>query len=224
MAMKHATASRQLVWEARFASLATLQEGYPFASLVEVACDQQGRPLLLISDLAEHTRNLRQDSRASLLVSPHLDLAQGRCTLLGTLAIVEEGLDNFLAKHPSAAQYASFKDFHLWGMQVEKVRYVGGFGAMSWVSGEDYAEDPLAELAESAITHMNEDHADALQLLAQKACPEPVTSVLMTDCDHTGYVLQINQERSLRLAFEQPIWDADALRQEFVRQVRAARG
>ena len=222
--MNHASASRSLLEQVHFASLATLQEGHPFASLVEVASDTQGQPLLLISDLAEHTLNLRQDPRCSLLVCPQLDLAEGRCTLVGRAQLASEGTERFLQKHPKAAQYATFKDFNLWRIEVEKVRYVGGFGAMSWIEGEHYRQDPIAEIAPGAISHMNEDHADALLLLAQKASSQPVLKAEMVACDFLGYEVRVNDQHNLRLQFAQPILEADSLRKEFVRQVREARG
>lgn len=147
--MSAAPACRQLASRARFGALATIARepaGFPFATLVAVAFDGQGRPLLLLSGLAEHTKNLEQDGRASLLVTEPSEapLAAGRMTLLGPCEKVPaEEVDAaraaFLAVHPDAAQYAGFADFAFWRLAVEGVRWVGGFGRMEWLDGAEYA-------------------------------------------------------------------------------------
>jgi putative heme iron utilization protein len=136
---------------------------WPFATLVAVSVDERGRPLLLLSRLAEHTKNLEACPRASLLVTASEagqrgdPLAQGRMTLLGECRRLERGPGRgreneaadaasdararFLAAHPEASGYAAFPDFHVWRLDVVQVRWVGGFGAMDWVSGADYTGD-----------------------------------------------------------------------------------
>jgi putative heme iron utilization protein len=151
---------RALAARARFGALATVARdpaGFPFATLVAVAFDGRGRPLMLLSRLAEHTKNLEACPRASLLVVPGLVpgssdgvpapsgdlLAAGRMTLVGPCALVPEGeaaqaRADFLAAHAEAASYASLADFAPWRLEVEHVRWVGGFGRMSWVNGPEY--------------------------------------------------------------------------------------
>jgi putative heme iron utilization protein len=157
---------RRVATQAAFGSLATLARdpvGWPFATLVAVAFDRLGRPLLLLSRLAEHTKNLQTSPRASLLVAqtapgrasaadasaPNATadpLAAGRMTILGTGALVDTGEASdararFLEVHPEAAPYATFADFAMWRIDVTHVRWVGGFGRMEWVSGEDYRNE-----------------------------------------------------------------------------------
>jgi putative heme iron utilization protein len=162
-----ARSCRELAACARFGALATLTRGteWPFATLVAVSFDAPGRPLLLLSRLAEHTKNLEACPRASLLVSAAEaggrsgdvrslaasrlglgddPLALGRMTLVGEcrrleLAEASDARARFLATHPEANGYAAFPDFDMWFLEVAHVRWVGGFGAMDWVSGEDYA-------------------------------------------------------------------------------------
>jgi putative heme iron utilization protein len=138
---------------ARFGALATLSRdpvGWPFATLVAIAFDARARPLLLLSRLAEHTKNLEACARASLLVSASGGagspdpLAQERMTLVGECARVQAQEDGaararFLEVHPEAAGYAAFADFGVWRIEVAHVRWVGGFGKMEWVSGEEYS-------------------------------------------------------------------------------------
>jgi putative heme iron utilization protein len=153
-------ACRELAAAARFGTLATIARdpaGWPFATLVSVAFDESGRPLFLLSRLAEHTQNLEACARASLLVGgahgvEAIDpLAQGRMTLVGECVRVpseraaqpENALAatraRFLEVHPEAAGYVSFADFGMWRMEVARVRWVGGFGRMEWLGGEEYA-------------------------------------------------------------------------------------
>jgi hypothetical protein len=154
---------RELAARVRFGALATLHawprgEGgavpssddvdlWPFASLVAVASDDRGRPLLLLSRLAEHTKNLERCPRASLLLSapdePAGPLAGARMTILGALRPVADAdragaAAAYLAVHPDAATPMGFGDFALWRMDVEQVRWVAGFGRMGWVAGVDY--------------------------------------------------------------------------------------
>jgi putative heme iron utilization protein len=146
---------RDLVSSSRFGALATVARdpaGWPFATLVAVAFDERGRPLLLLSRLAEHTKNLEACARASLLVAESPQgaaasdpLARARMTLVGECASVtvdsESAKERFLDAHPDAARYASFTDFGLWRLDVAHVRWVGGFGKMEWMSGEAYESE-----------------------------------------------------------------------------------
>jgi putative heme iron utilization protein len=147
----HAALCRDLVARASSATLSTHArepEGFPHGSLVAVAADDAGRPLLLLSTLAEHTGNLLARPEVSLLfvepTAPGGDpLAGGRVTLLGTCAALPEAevaaaRTAFLARHPSAAQYVDFADFAFYRVMPRALRYVGGFGRMSWVASDAY--------------------------------------------------------------------------------------
>jgi putative heme iron utilization protein len=230
-ALTHAERSRTLA-RGGTATLSTLTDGYPYGSLIQYAVTDQGEPLLLISELAEHTQNLHLDSRASLLVwdpQSALDpLASGRVTLLGKMVRAPvDLLEVYLATHPQARQYAAFKDFHLWRLEVDRVRYIAGFGEMSWVSAADYHQaqpDPVAEWAAGVIQHMNEDHGDALLLLASQKLDRPVSQAEMVSCDGAGYQLRVDGHQTLRLEFAQRCRNSQQLRQEFIRLVQLARG
>lgn len=145
--MSHAELCRALAARSKTATLATMtKDGYPFGTLVAIAFDGDGRPLLLLSSLAEHTQNLAACDRASVMVhEPIADeaLAVARMTIVGRCARVpdaeaEGARAAYLAAQPSAAQYASFKDFALYRLEPASVRYVGGFGKMSWVDAAEY--------------------------------------------------------------------------------------
>jgi putative heme iron utilization protein len=135
-------ASRRLLRLAPFATLATLKDGLPYASLVTPATDHDGAPLLLLSKLADHTQNLLADPRASLLFA----LADGhanpqtapRVTVMGRLAPSDLMADRarYLARNPGAAIYAGFADFAIWKMNVERFHFVGGFGRAVWLEAK----------------------------------------------------------------------------------------
>jgi putative heme iron utilization protein len=120
---------------------------WPYASLVLVACDERGNPLLLISDLADHTRNIRADARVSLLYdgTAGLDepLAGPRVTVLGEAEQVEDGalMEIYLARHPPAEAYADFADFHLFRVRPLRAHLVAGFGRIEWVGAGDLVDN-----------------------------------------------------------------------------------
>ncbi len=138
--------ARALVASAKTATLSTIATrpaGYPFGSLAAITADGRGRPLLLLSSLAEHTKNLAASPLASILVAEG-GLASARVTLLGRAARVPEAeVDEvratYLAAHPDAAAWASFRDFAFYRLEVEEVRMVEGFGKMGWITAADYA-------------------------------------------------------------------------------------
>jgi len=147
--MIHASQCRALAQRARSAALSTMArdpEGFPFGTLVAVAFDERGRPLMLLSTLAEHTANLAACDRASVMIHD-TEAAEAvvaeRMTLVGTCARVPaadvaDARTAYLAAHPSASQYVSFSDFAFYRLEPAAVRYVGGFGKMSWVDVEAY--------------------------------------------------------------------------------------
>jgi putative heme iron utilization protein len=135
--------ARALLREAGRATLATLLDGAPYASLVLVAEDEDGSPILLLSDLAEHAKNLKRDKRASLLIDGTAGLADAlagpRVTLLGSMERSSEARlkARFLARHPNAATYAGFGDFACYRMKVARAHLVEGFGRIAWITPED---------------------------------------------------------------------------------------
>lgn len=240
----HAERCRTLVVRARHGTLCTLArepQGFPFGSLVALACDAAGRPLLLLSALAEHTRNLHASPEASILVTavtggtadplahPRATLI-GTCTKIGDEADARAASDTFLAAHPSAATYASFKDFAMYRLEPAGVRYVGGFGRMSWVGPEQYAAaepDPLAPHETAILQHMNDDHHDAVLAYARALAGIPdATRALMTAIDRYGFdVLAVTSdgERRARVAFADDVTSPDGARRALVALVQRAR-
>ncbi len=139
-------AARRLIRSRGHVALATSLTGRPYVSLVASACEPDARPLLLLSDLAQHTRNLVADPRVSLLfddTGEHPDpLAGSRLTLLGRAERVEDpsgasrGAARFAARHPASAGYAGFADFHLYRVAIERGHLVAGFGRIGWIAAD----------------------------------------------------------------------------------------
>lgn len=230
--------ARTLAATATRATLCTLTaDGYPYGSSVSYAADG-GSPILLISEMAEHTVNARGDDRASLLIAadtpPGADpLSTARMTLVGRLRVLDDPgscRDTYLATHPYARYYADFTDFHFWRLEVEQCRYVGGFGHMSWVTGERYGEaaiDPIAPVAEGVIAHMNQDHAEANLTYARAlAGLDDATSATMVGIDRHGITLDVTTPggpRLARLAFPAPLTSADDARPAVIDLLTLAR-
>src|ERR1043166_8674221 len=143
----HAERARTLVRQLTTGTLCPLAlepEGYPYGSFVTVAFDT-GTPIFLISALAEHTKNLQRDPGASLLVAERGSadpLANGRVTILGPCTRVEGDCASaraaFFAAHPNSSYYADFRDFAFWRLRADYVRYIGGYGRMSWIGKADW--------------------------------------------------------------------------------------
>jgi heme iron utilization protein len=205
---------------------------WPYVSLVLVAVDHDLSPILLLSDLAEHSKAIAIDPRVSLLFDGTGGLAQPltrpRVSLLGRAAKTDDERlkRRFLRHHPDAEMYAGFGDFHFYRVTPERAHLVGGFGKIRWIGAHELlAVPPLPELAESEegiVSHMNEDHADAVQLYATKLLGLGEGDWRMTGIDREGIDLRQAGEVS-RLAFASPLRAATEARQTLVALVQRAR-
>ncbi len=235
----HGERARTLVEGIGTGTLCTIGKepaGYPYGSFVTVAFDGPS-PVFLISELAEHTKNLHGDERASLLVAEGGEedpLANGRVTLLGRCTPASDGdlgaRTAYLARHPNASYYADFKDFRFWRLEVESARYIGGYGRMSWVTGSDWSvarADPLGRDVHAIVEHMNADHADALLAYTHAfSRATDATEATMTGVDRYGFemsVLTAAGHRPVRLAFEQPVTTPTEARHALIELVKKAR-
>jgi putative heme iron utilization protein len=208
---------------------------WPYASLVLVVADHDLSPILLLSDLAEHTKAIAGDGRVSLLFDGTHGLDQPltgpRVTLVGRAARTGDPrlARRFLARHPDAEIYAGFRDFHVYRVAVERAHLVAGFGKIRWLSAAELQAVPASGLAESEagiVAHMNEDHADALQLYAGKLLGLPGNDWRMTGIDAEGIDLRRNgpgSKQVARLAFEAPLGAASEARKVLVGLVAKAR-
>jgi len=218
--------------------LATLTaDGDPWGSLVAYGTLPDGAPVLHVSTLAEHGRNLARDGRASLVVAEDRGdpLDAGRVTLAGRAerpagAAAESARSAFQAAVRGAERYADFADFTLYVLRVERVRWVGGFARMDSVGAGAYGAaepDPVAGSAASAVRHLNDDHAGAL--LAMAAGPGGFTDATAAVCvgaDRYGLDLWVETPRGAgpcRVGFAEPCAQADGLRGATVELARRSR-
>lgn len=229
--------ARRLIRAAKAATLATAAEGQPFASLVTPATAPDLAPLLLLSSLSEHTRQLRAEPRCALLFSgvpegPNPQTAP-RVTLTGLAeevpaAEVPALKARWLARHPYAALYADFGDFALWRVRPGGALLVGGFARAVRLRLADLLPAPAAVAALAAaepeiLAHVNDAHADALALIARRlpgGTPGP-WRLAAVDCDGCDLA---RGEQVLRLSWPAPVADADGVRRALILAARAARG
>jgi len=226
---------RRLMRRQAHAALATSLDGAPYASLVAVACDTDASPLLLISDLAQHSRNIAADNRVSLLFDgggaslPSKDpLAEPRLSLLSKAERADDPrlLGRFVARHPSAAAYAGFGDFRLYRVEIGRGHLVAGFGHISWAERSElgFSADAhaLAKAEADIVAHMNADHADAVALYAARLLRRDGSGWRMTGIDPEGIDLR-NDSESARLDFKVPVLDPTAARHVLVALAEEAR-
>jgi len=228
--------ARDLMRRVDRATLATTMAGRsmagrPYASLVLAATAPDGAPLLLVSDLAQHTKNVLGDPAVSLLFDGTVGLGEPltgpRVSVQGRAERSDDPvlLARFCARHPSAAFYAGFADFHLYRVVVERAHLVAGFGRIHWIEAADLLPaglDALAAAETDIVQHMNRDHADAVQLYAAALLGQAGEGWLMTGVDAEGADLRRGGVVA-RLDFSERVSDQAAIRQELVRLVAAAR-
>ena len=202
-------------------------DGDPWASFVTFGL-LDGAPVLCVSNMAEHGRNLAGDPRASIaIVAPSTDpdpLANARITLAGVVEQpVGEDLaaarDAHLAAVPAAKYYIDYSDFALWVLRVRRVRWVGGYGRMDSATGDAYAAalpDPVSPQAGPGIAHLNADHADALAAMARAFGGYPdTTAAVCTGADRYGLDLKVFTGRGVaytRVGYVAPIGSIGELR------------
>jgi putative heme iron utilization protein len=218
------------------AALATIQrgeglDGAPYASLVLIALDLDASPLLHLSDLAQHTKNLNSDARASLLfdsAAPGPDLlAAPRLTLLGDIRPAEDGraLSRFMARHPSNLPYAGFRDFKLYRMTVTRGHLVAGFGRIEWIDGGDFrfAGDlgPLAAAEAALVEKLNQIHAGLLEHCARRLAACRGEGWRVTGIDPEGIDLR-REGKAARLEFAAPAARPEAVRAALFGLAKAA--
>jgi putative heme iron utilization protein len=228
--------AKKLLREGRSGALATLMQGSgdPYCSLVNVATEADGSPLLLISTLAVHTRNILADPRVSLMIDERKQgdpLEGARIMLLGTAEPITHSdiRRRYLVRQPEAEMYVGFTDFSFYRMALKGAHLVAGFGRIVDLKPEDVLTptDDAAELIAAEpeiVAHMNEDHAEACRLYATKLLGAADGAWRCVGCDPEGMELQL-ERTALRLPFPQRVRAPGVLRQvlkQLAEQARAA--
>jgi putative heme iron utilization protein len=205
-------------------------EGYPFGSIAPFVLNYEGEPAILISDLAQHTRNIKRNNKVSLTVF-ELDATDpqsaGRLTWIGDAEPVDQSdtalRDRYLRYFPSAESYFETHDFSFYRLRLRRARFIGGFGAIYWIEpAAMLLENPFRESEARILEHMNQDHQQALLHYANVLCRVEAESVTMTGIDGEGFDMRADQ-RKLRIDFDSPIQTAEEARANLVRLARLAK-
>ncbi len=227
-------AARRLLRRHHYGVLATHSDKfgpYPYASFVDYVTDQQGRPVMLISALAEHTHNIHRHPRVSLAVhdpGPQTQ-ARPRLTLLGEAKLIGKGeapelVARYLRHFPEAARYLEL-DFAFYRIEPHHTRFIPGFAQAVWVTPADLLAmgSELAAVEAGIVEHMNTGHRDALAACVRQAQGVPAAQVQMLGIDCDGFDL-LADGRLLRIDFDAPVFDAPAARDALAALAQRARG
>ncbi|MFL6836461.1 MAG: HugZ family protein [Bradyrhizobium sp.] len=226
-----------LLRRSRQGALATLMvgSGDPYCSLVNVASHFDGSPILLISRLALHTKNIFADARVSLMLDERAEgdpLEGARIMLAGRAEEVSPDdprvvRQRYLNAHPSAEAFVDFKDFSFFRIRPTGAHLVAGFGRIIDLKSEQFLTDlsgaeDLLQAEPSAVAHMNEDHREAMDLYATRLLGADSADWRCTGCDPDGIDMQAGS-KTLRLDFPERLTSGTDLRKMLVRLASEAR-
>ena len=228
--------ARSLLRRSRQGALATLMTGSgdPYCSLVNVATHPDGSPILLISRLAVHTRNILDDSRVSLMLDERAEgdpLEGSRIMLMGRAEEAASDGDilrrRYLNAHPSAESFVEFQDFSFYLIRSSAIHLVAGFGRIVDLKPEQFLTDisdagALLQSEQEAIEHINSDHRDTNSLYATKLLGAEAADWRCAGCDPDGLDLQAGG-KTLRLDFPQRVTGPGELRKMLVQLADQAR-
>lgn len=231
--MNNAREARLMLREHRYGVLSTLSkkfDGYPFGSITPYLVDHDGSLLILISSLAEHTKNIQHDARVSLIThdqrDPHIQ-TQGRVTLVGDAQQEpdREGAgERYLSYFPEAQAYFGMHDFAFYRIHPKAIRYIGGFGKINWVNMENFSLQPSQLISQEAevMAHMNMDHQDALRSCCLYFHQYEAVDVTMIGIDQDGFDVRAD-DRVLRFNFSRLATDAKLAKSLLVEMAREAK-
>ena len=202
-------------------------EGYPFGSIAPYAIDYDGEPTILISEIAQHTRNIKHNNKVSLTVfDPSSDDPQssGRLTWIGDAESVDpsdnDTRDRYLRYFPTSESYFDTHDFSFYRIRLRRARFIGGFGQIFWIEPESMlVKNPFRETETGIVEHMNRDHNKALFHYCKMSGLADVETVTMTGIDSEGFDM-LADKRKLRIDFDSPIRTSEEARANLVRLAR----
>ncbi|HVY06183.1 MAG TPA: DUF2470 domain-containing protein [Burkholderiales bacterium] len=229
--MSRGSEARKVVRRFTAGVLATQSQkhpGYPYASSLPFCTDQRGRVVVLISHLAEHTRNADAQRKAGFLVSP-LGAGlqeQARVSMVGDIEPVEEATlsARYLRFFPEAQQYLDIGGFRFFRLEPRSLRFIAGFGSIHTIAPESYlaGAHALADAEEDILAHMNADHAHNLRDYCRHVHGRDAENPTMIGIDCDGFDVRADSE-ILRFDFEAEIVDAGQARGELIRLAQASR-
>jgi len=231
--MNNAREARMMLRAHRYGVLSTLSkkfDGYPFGSIAPYLVDHDGSMIILISALAEHTKNILSNPRVSIIThdqrNPHIQ-TQGRVTVVGD-AELEQNRDGvgtrYLRYFPEAEPYFTMHDFSFYRIRPIAIRYIGGFGRINWLDVPSYMVESCSLSGSEAemIAHMNKDHQEALRNCCRHFYQFEAMDVAMLGIDLDGFDVRAD-DRVLRFGFEQPVLDAQQARKVLVKMAKTAK-
>ncbi|MEK6300800.1 MAG: DUF2470 domain-containing protein [Acidobacteriota bacterium] len=225
-----ALTARRLLYRQSFGVLSTHSidvEGYPFGSIAPYTLDYDGQPGILISEIAQHTRNIKHNNKVSLTVfDPQAEDPQAgsRLTWIGDAEAIDPSetdiRERYLRYFPSAESYFETHDFSFYRIRLRRARFIGGFGQIFWIEPDAMLlENPFRKTERGIVEHMNRDHQKALFHYCGLTGSETVGAVTMTGIDSEGFDL-LADKRKLRLDFDTPIHTSEEARAALVKLAR----
>ena len=221
-------AARTLLATERHGTLCTAHAahgGWPFGSVVPYAVLQSGDPVVLLAEIAEHTRNIAADARVTLFVadsrSADRPQAGARVAMMARAEIASGAAAPgaqaaYFDRFPEARGHFSSHGFDFYALRVERIRWIAGFGSMGWIDRGEWAvsaaPNPLAAAAQGISEHMNRDHPDSLVVLARRYAGITAKSATMVGLDATGLDLDVEGTR-VRIDFPRAVSTPDEVRQ-----------
>ena len=226
-----ACTARRLLNHQSFGVLATHSidvEGYPFGSIAPYALDYDSQPAILISEIAQHTRNIKHDNKVSLTVFDPLaedPQAASRLTWIGDAESIDPSetdiRERYLRYFPSAESYFETHDFSFYRIRLRRARFIGGFGQIFWIEPDSMLlKNPFGKAERGIVEHMNRDHQKALVHYCSILGRGAVETVTMTGIDSEGFDL-LADNRKLRIDFDSPIHTPEEARAALVKLARA---
>lgn len=210
-------------------TLSVSVEGYPFGSIVPYFMTPEGNLIIYISDIAQHTRNIKADTRVSMTIFDNLaddSQASGRVTVLGDAQIIkdEKTTEQYYSLFPQAIGYKKTHDFNFYEIKTKRVRYIGGFGKIFWINQDEWkiAVEAWQITSTGIVEHMNDDHLDAMQLIVEHQFNIKATEVKMLSAFNEGTHIAADGQ-VVYLPFEQVCLDSQQIRQQLVSATHAAR-
>lgn len=227
--------ARELLNSRSFGVLSTVSlklGGFPFGSVVPYCLDHEGAPVILISTIAEHTKNLTSDPRCSITILKESDDVQSnsRLCLVGNMVPIavtnDQTPERYYRHFPKSRGYHQSHDFSFYRLEIKDIRYIGGFGHIHWVKPRDFCEEnPFHGKGEAYIVnHMNEDHQKDLLLYCQhyKGIEATAGQVRMVGIDPQGFDVFVD-DRKVRFTFDTHVTDAKMAREKLVALSKAAK-
>src|SRR5262244_1425542 len=202
-------------------------EGYPFGSIAPYILNYDGEPTILISEIAQHTRNIKRNNKVSLTVfDPRMDDSQAssRLTWIGNAESVDPSdtkiRHRYLRYFPSAESYFETHDFSFYCIRLRRARFIGGFGEIYWIEPDSMLlKNPFRETESGIVEHMNRDHKEALFHYCDLLNVATVNAVTLTGIDSEGLDM-LADNRKLRVDFDTSISTVEAARATLVKLAR----